>query len=480
MTIKLFLTAAVVAVSTMAGVRMPRPASLFVPRDVTERLSARTSFATAPPAAWRADDPADSLYRVGREQLNRGDYRNAAQTFARIVERYPQSTYAADALYWEAYAQYRLGEKGDLRSALSALETQRTQFPKASTRGDADALAVRIRGALARLGDGAAAESIATQAAQAKPCTTRGGDDVDEGNDDDLRIAALNSLLQMNAEQAMPILRQVLAKRDACSASLRAKAVFLVSQKRTAETEDILLDVVRNDPSAGVKKKAVFWLGQVNSDRAAQALATLLTSSGTSEELREEAVVALMQQRTERGEAAVRAIAQDDQSPASLREKAVFRLGQNRSAANASFLRGLFARLASATGGGERNEAVAQKILFSLSQRRGEGNDRWLMEIAADPKYTVETRKQAIFSAGQIRVPTSELTALYDKLTDRELKEQLIWVLSDRHDTAAMDRLIEIAKRDPDLEMRKKAIFWLGQSHDPRVKQLLLDIINGG
>jgi len=27
--------------------------------------------------------------------------------------------------------------------------------------------------------------------------------------------------------------------------------------------------------------------------------------------------------------------------------------------------------------------------------------------------------------------------------------------------------------------MRKKAIFWLGQSRDPRVKQLLLDIING-
>jgi TolA-binding protein len=477
MTIKLLVTAAAIAVSTMASARVP--ASLFVSGGVADRVSPRTGLTTEPPVAWRADDPADSLYRAAREQLNRGDYRSAAQSFARIVERYPDSAYASDALYWEAYARYSLGEKGDLRSALAALEAQRTRFPKASTRGDADALAVRVRGALARLGDGDAAESIATQAsAKPKPCTARGGDDVDEGNDDDLRIAALNSLLQMNAEQAMPILRQVLAKRDACSASLRAKAVFLVSQKRTPDTEDILLDVVRNDPSPGVRKKGVFWLGQVNSDRAAQALETLLTSNGTSEELREEAVFALMQQRTERGEAAVRAVAQDDQAPPSLREKAVFWLGQNRSAANANFLRGLFTRLASAKG--ERNETVAQKILFSLSQMRGEGNDRWLMEVAADPKYTVETRKQAIFSAGQIRVPTSELTALYGKLSDRELKGQLIWVLSDRHDTAAMDRLIEIAKHDPDPEMRKKAIFWLGQSHDPRVKQLLLDIINGG
>jgi HEAT repeat protein len=110
---------------------------------------------------------------------------------------------------------------------------------------------------------------------------------------------------------------------------------------------------------------------------------------------------------------------------------------------------------------------------------RGEGNDRWLMEVAADPKYSVETRKQAIFSAGQIRVPAAELAALYDKLTDREIKGQLIWVMSDRRDPTAVDRLIEIAKHDKDPEMRKKAIFWLGQSNDPRVKQLLLDIING-
>jgi len=30
----------------------------------------------------------------------------------------------------------------------------------------------------------------------------------------------------------------------------------------------------------------------------------------------------------------------------------------------------------------------------------------------------------------------------------------------------------------PDPEMRKKAIFWLGQSRDPRVQQFLMDLIN--
>ena len=430
-------------------------------------------FATRPPAPWQADDPADSLYRAGREQLNRGDYRAAVRTFQRITERFPTSTYAGDALYWQAFANYSIGGTPQLRAARSALDEQRRRYAKAATRGDADALLVRVNGALARAGDPDAAEDVTKRGRTTaeQPCV-RGGADEDE------RAEALNALMQMNAESALPILKAVLAKRDACSAGLREKAVFLVSQKRTSETEDIMLDVVRNDPNQEVKKKAVFWLGQVNTDRAAQALEQLLTSATTDEELREQAVFALMQQRTERGQAAVRRIAEDAKSPEGLREKAVFWLGQHRSAENASYLRGLFDRLAGAPEGSS-GESIRQKILFSLSQMRGQGNDQWLMQVAADSKHSVQTRKQAIFSAGQAGVATADLVALYPRLTERELKEQLIWVLSEKRDPAASTRLMEIAKSDPDRELRRKALFWLGQSNDPRVKDFLLEIING-
>ena len=435
-------------------------------------IATAREFVTRPPAPWQADDPADSLYRAGREQLNRGDNRRAAGTFERIVERYPKSTYAGDALYWQAYALYRIGEPGELREAASVLARQRERYPRAATRGDADALAVRVKGELARRGDSRAAEEVAElgQRTGQQPCT--------RGGDDDERSEALNALLQMNAERALPIIKAVLAKRDQCSAQLREKAVFLLSQKRTSETEDILLDVVRNDPSREVKKKAVFWMGQVNTDRAAQALEQLLASSSTDEELRKQAVFALMQQRTERGQTVVRRIAEDARSPQELREQAVFQLGQHRSAENATFLRGLFDRLASAPEGSS-NENIRQKIIFSLSQMRGQGNDQWLLSVATDPKHSVETRKQALFSAGQAGVATSELSALYPKLDQRELKEQLIFVMSQKRDQDAVTRLMEIARRDPDRELRKKAIFWLGQSNDPRVKDFLLEIING-
>ena len=49
--------------------------------------------------------------------------------------------------------------------------------------------------------------------------------------------------------------------------------------------------------------------------------------------------------------------------------------------------------------------------------------------------------------------------------------------MSESRDRSATDKLVDIAQKDKDIEMRKKAIFWLGQKNDPRVKQMLIDII---
>ena len=73
--------------------------------------------------------------------------------------------------------------------------------------------------------------------------------------------------------------------------------------------------------------------------------------------------------------------------------------------------------------------------------------------------------------------PLADLASLYSTTDDREMKEQLIFVYSQRDEPAAVDKLLEISKRDPDPELRKKALFWLGQSDDPRAAKALQDII---
>jgi hypothetical protein len=277
----------------------------------------------------------------------------------------------------------------------------------------------------------------------------------------------------MDAQSALPIIKGVLAKRDGCSASLREKAVFLLSQKRSSETENILIDVVRNDPNRSVREQAVFWMGQVNTDRAAAALEEIATSSRDIG-LREKAILALSQQNSARSSSLLRRFAESADTPESVREQAIFWLGQKRSTENAEFLRSLFGKL----GKAERNDELRKKIMFSLSQMHGVGNDRWLLAIALDASNSEDLRGHALFTAGQAGIPGADLVSIYDKLSDSAVKEKLIWVLSDSRDRASSDKLVEIAQKDPDREMRKKAIFWLGQKNDPRIRQILIDILN--
>jgi HEAT repeat protein len=464
MIIRLFLGAG--AVTLLAAFpKLTDLASAHETRIESLAHAPEAGFAQVPPEPWGEAGPADSLYRLGREAINRGEFRRAAALFAEISAKYPRSEYAPDALYWRAFALYRAGRDDDLREALRSLDAQRARFPRAKTLGDARELAVRIRGVLAQQGDVASAEAVSRVAAQNRPC-------VRDDNDSEIRAAAMNALLQMDAQSALPIIKQVLQKRDECSIALREKAVFLLSQKPSSETETMLLDVLNNDPSRSVREQAVFWMGQVHTEKAAAALETIATSSPDTD-LRVKAIHALHEHGSDRAAALLRRLAESEQTPESVREQAIFWLGQRRSQQNAEFLRGLFGRLAKA----ERNDEIRKKVMFSISQMRGFGNDRWLLNIALDTANSEDLRGHALWTAGQAGIPGSDLVALYDRVTDAQVKEKLIWVLSESEDRAATDKLVAIAQKDPDREMRKKALFWLGQKNDPRVRQIIVDIL---
>ena len=423
--------------------------------------------ADAPPPAWLQGDPADSLYRAAREALNRRDFRRAADLFAALPGRFPQSGYTADAYYWQAFALYRLGGEPRLRDALEALRIQGERYPKAATKGDARALERRIQGELARQGDSDAAEAVAEAAAEAaEPAAEHEGS---EGCDeDDTKLAALNALIHMNPERARPILQRVLARRDAGSACLRRKAVFLVAQGGGDGTERLLLESARSDPDREVRQQAVFWLSQVDTPTAVQALDSILRTSKDAA-VQEKAIFALSQHGSAESQRALRAYAERPDLSRELRERAIFWVGQSGGAEDAQFLRTLFGRLP--------DEELRTKVLFSLAQMGGAENQRWLVGVARDRQQPMEVRKQALFWAGQSGTPLADLASIYNASDDREIREHLIFVYSQREEPAAVDKLLEIARRDPDAEMRKKALFWLGQSDDPRAAKALQDII---
>jgi HEAT repeat protein len=153
-----------------------------------------------------------------------------------------------------------------------------------------------------------------------------------------------------------------------------------------------------------------------------------------------------------------------------VRDQAIFWIGQSRGDDNAEFLRALYGKL--------RDKDLKDKVIFSLAQQRNAENQRWLVDLAMNEREQMDVRKNALFWAGQQGgVSVADLKSLYDRVKDREMKEQVIFDLSQPRGAESADALMEIDKNDCDKELRSKALFWLGQGRDPRVPKFLEDMV---
>jgi HEAT repeat protein len=419
--------------------------------------------------ALPVEDAADSLYRAGRAALNDRDYRRASSLFKQLVDKYPKSARAGDALYWRAWALYQLGNtnrnKPDLEEALASLERYTNNYGKdAPMANDATELRAQIRTSQAKLGDANAASDIAKAAGglrQAGSCNAA---------DDEMRAAALQGLLSMNSEDAVPILKDVLKQRDPCREQLRKQAVWMIAQKRSTDIVSTLLDVARSDPSGEVRGDAIFWLSQTRSAEAIPALDSILSSS-RDEEMRKKAIFALSQQHDDRARQALKRAAENENMSEELRGEAVFWLGNAR-VADLDYFKTLFRKT--------KNAEIRSKIVQAVSNSQSPEAGAWLLDIARDKSFDIETRKNAIFWASQRRtLDFDQLSAIYDQTKgEDEMQKHVIFILSQRREPAAVDKLMAIAKGDGDIEMRKQALFWLGQKNDPRIRQFIRDLIN--
>ena len=104
-----------------------------------------------------------------------------------------------------------------------------------------------------------------------------------------------------------------------------------------------------------------------------------------------------------------------------------------------------------------------------------------LVRVARNTHVSRETRGRAVFWLGQAAGAAAgqalDSIALDDR-GDREVRKQAIFALSQRSTDEGVPVLIRIARNNPDAELRRTALFWLGQSEDPRAVDLFEEILN--
>lgn len=103
-----------------------------------------------------------------------------------------------------------------------------------------------------------------------------------------------------------------------------------------------------------------------------------------------------------------------------------------------------------------------------------------LLELAKDESLRRGTRRSAVFWLGQAAgdAASAGLTEIvYDEEGDREVREMAIFALSQLPDDEGVPALIDVVRQSSDPGLIKKALFWLGQSGDPRVLALFEEIL---
>ncbi len=125
-------------------------------------------------------------------------------------------------------------------------------------------------------------------------------------------------------------------------------------------------------------------------------------------------------------------------------------------------------------------EDVAENAIFPATLADSAVVWPRLLNLAKDRSRPRDARKSATFwlsqAAGDAAAEGLE-EIVYDDVGDREVRESAIFALSQFDDDAGVPILMRIVRTHPDPDIKRKAIFWLGQSDDPRVVELFEELL---
>lgn len=179
----------------------------------------------------------------------------------------------------------------------------------------------------------------------------------------------------------------------------------------------------------------VYWLGHAENNESVKFLQSLITESAASQVV----------------EQATSAIATHDGADAALAIKELLL--------------------------GSPNQKARTTAAFWYGQV---GTDTSLLaQIVRDDKEATELRKQAAFSLGisKDKNSLSSLQDLYSSVGNREVKEHIIFAASiNEAKEQSIEFLLKLAQTEPDREIRKRALFWLGQKAGEKSLQGLRDV----
>jgi HEAT repeat protein len=260
------------------------------------------------------------------------------------------------------------------------------------------------------------------------------------------------------------------AARQTRSSAITWLARPLTSVERNVQPiADALVAIARDDDdNQSVRQQALRTLARLEHGAGTTALIQLARDNQRAW-LAREAVSAVNSSGDPRARTFLRDVVRRADAPDDVLASAVRTLGGDYATGeDIKLIRDTYAKLP-----GEKSRESAMQ---AIAQFGGSDNVKWMLALARDVNQPINNRRRAVQHAYRGGTSLSDIVKIYDENTDTQMKEAVMSVLIESGEKGAIDKLMEIARNDESMNMRRRAISKLGQSSDERVKKFLADM----
>ncbi len=369
----------------------------------------------------------DRLYEAGERSLDNHRWDEALEDFNQVASL--AGARADAAWYWKAYALDKLGRRDEAQAAIAEL---RKSYPKSGWLDDAKVLELEI------------------QQAAGKPVSP------DQQADEDLKLIAINSIMQSDPDRAIPLIEKLL--KTSTSPKLKERAIFVLAQSGSPRAHQILVQIARGGGNPDLQVKAIEYMRQWRrqNDDNPDLLPEIYGS--TSDPTVKRAIL---------------------DTYASYREWDRLLQAARTEKNHDLFLRAIH-DLANNTGQAElwqlyQGETAADDKVQILECMYNNGNVSKLGDVVRNEKDP-QVRTAAIRVLAQQNGNTGDaLVAAYNSEQDEKIKQTIIDSLAGQRNAKA---LVEMARAEKDPKMKLRIVDRLGSMKSKEASDYLLEILS--
>ncbi len=395
-----------------AGMRLFDPQD----RDPAEREAARQD---------RDRERESEMYQQAYDAMTDSRWDRAASGFARVAAL--KGSRVADALYWKAYSQNKLGQRAE---ALTTIAELTKGYPNSSYVKQARALEMEVR-----------------QSAGQAP---RPQDQADE----DIKLLAIQALQQADSEQAVPMLERIL--QGTASPRLKERALYVLAQSDSPRAREVLKNYAKGSSTPELQSRAIQYLGIHGGSESRAVLGEIYAGSNDVDLKRRILRAYMVAGERER----LWKAAQGEQNP-ELRAEAVRQLG----------VMGAHEELWQLY---QKESSVDVKKQVVRAMFVGGHADR-MIDLAKSEKNP-ELRREAVRSLGLMgsKKTGDPLVQIYSTDRDPEIRKTVVNALFLQDNAAA---LVGLARKEDDINLKKEIVQKLALMHSKIATDYMVELI---